>query len=237
MSFWGGYKLNSEFNDNGNSYNEEDVVLDYVSALDSETEEKINDGKQKRLFSNFYDLIETVAFAACFVVLFFGFIARPAKVVGASMYPTLEENDTVIVSDLFMTPKYGDIVVFQNMESRRSDPIIKRVIATEGQWVNIVFNSDRTLTLYVADTKEEVLNCKPVNESGYAVYLTDAVVLSNQEYPVQVPDGHLFVMGDNRNHSLDSRSTDIGFVPEQNIVGRLIVRFLPINKFGKVAMP
>ncbi len=231
--------MNSEFNDKNNRPDDENdnVVLNYVSALDSETEESIRVEKKKRSLNNFYDLIETIAFAACFVILFFGFIARPAKVVGASMYPTLEENDTVIVSNLFMNLDYGDIVVFQNMESRRSDPIIKRVIATEGQWINIVFNADRTLTLYVADTKEEVLNCEPVDESGYAVFKTDAVVLSDHEYPLQVPEGYLFVMGDNRNHSLDSRSNDIGFVPERNVVGRFIIRFMPLNKFGKVAMP
>ncbi len=231
--------MNSEFNKNNNQPEGENtnVVLDYVSALDSEHKEKIKREKQRKSLGNFYDLIETIAFAACFVILFFGFIARPAKVVGASMYPTLEGNDTVIVSNLCANLKYGDVVVFQNMESRRSDPIIKRVIATEGQWVNIVFHADRTLTLYVADSKEELLNSAPLDETNYAIYKTDALVLSDHDFPLQVPEGHLFVMGDNRNHSLDSRSSDIGFVPVRNVVGKFVVRFLPLNKFGKVAMP
>ena len=230
--------MNSEFNSNNNQNSENDnVVLNYVSALDVETEEKIQNKKQQKSLNNFYDLIETIAVAACFVILFFGFVARPARVDGASMYPTLEETDTVIVSNLYTKLEYGDIIVFQNMESRRSDPIIKRVIATEGQWVNIVFNSDRTLTLYVADTEEEVMSCDPVDESAYANYMTDALVLSDHRYPLQVPEGHLFVMGDNRNHSLDSRSSDIGFVPVRNVVGKFVVRFMPLNKFGGVAMP
>lgn len=235
----GGYKLNNDYNNKntGHDGDDDNVVLNYVSALDSETAEKARKEKQKRSLGNFYDLIETIAFAACFVILFFGFIARPAKVVGASMYPTLEENDTVIVTNLYSDLKYGDIIVFQNLETRRSDPIIKRVIATEGQWVNIVFNPDKTLTLYVADSEEELVNAKPIDESNYAIYLTDAVVLSNHEFPLQVSEGHLFVMGDNRNHSLDSRSSDIGFVPERNVVGKFVLRFMPLNKFGNVAMP
>lgn len=220
---------------NGESASE-NVVLDYVSALDEESEKKRTDDSKRKMLEMFYDFIETLAFAACFVLVFFGFIARPAKVVGSSMESTLTEGDTVIVSKLFYEPEYGDIVVFQNRDSHRSDPLIKRVIATEGQWVNIVFHNDRTMTVYVADSLEELDTSEPLDESGYVLFKQDAHITSDLKFPIEVPEGTVFAMGDNRNHSLDSRSTGIGFIPEEHIVGRLIVRFLPLNKFGAVPM-
>ncbi len=183
---------------------------------------------------NVFEIIEMLALACCFVLLLFNYVARPAKVVGPSMENTFIEGDTVIVSDLFYTPKYADIVVFQNLESSRRDPIIKRVIATEGQWVDIQFNSDHTMTVYVADTEEGLDDAEPLDESGYAQFLTDQRVTSAHTYPLQVPEGKIFVMGDNRNHSLDSRSNEIGFVSEENIIGKVLLRILPLNKFGTV---
>ena len=219
------------------SNNSQQVVLDYVSALDKETEEEKAKENNTKPIAMLYDLFETCAFAACFVLLFFGFIARPAKVVGASMENTLAENDIVIVSKVLYEPEYGDIIVLQNRVADRSDPIIKRVIATEGQWVNIIFHADRTMSVYVANSEQELAKAEPLNESNYAIYKRDALVLSDLDYPIQVPDGYVFVLGDNRNHSLDSRSDAIGFVHYRNIVGRMLFRFLPYEKFGTVAMP
>lgn len=217
--------------------NQENIVVDYVSAYDQDMEKEDEKRNTSRPYSLLYDFLETLVFAGCFVLILFTFIARPAKVIGASMESTLFQNDTVIVSDLFYSPKYGDIVVFQNKESSRSDPIIKRVIATGGQWVNIEFHADKTMTVWVANSLEELQSAEPLDESGYAVFKTDAKVTSNQSYPLRVPEGHLFVLGDNRNHSLDSRSTDIGLVSEKNIVGKMLFRIFPLNKLGSVNKP
>ena len=229
-----------EIDTNGISENEEanSVVTDYVSAFDRDLEKKKNERETKSIASSVYEWIETIVFAGCFVLFVFAFVARPARVVGGSMLNTLTEGDTVIVSDLFYKPEYGDVVVFQNIEANRSDPLIKRVIATEGQWVNIEFHSStRTMSVYVADSESELATAEPLDESMYAIYLQDAFVMSGINFPVCVPEDHIFVLGDNRNHSLDSRSMDVGFVNEQNIVGKVLFRAIPLNKFGALYTP
>ena len=223
---------------------QENILLSSDSAVnqpiqngDNESSVDIEKDPQNKsgVLSGLYDCLETMIAAACFVLLLFSFIARPARVEGASMLSTLVEGDTLLVSDLFYTPSCGDIVVFQNHESSRTKPIVKRVIATEGQWIDIRFNDDRTMTVWVADTKEELATAEPLDESDYAQYLTDQRVLSSWSYPLQVPEGCCFCMGDNRNHSLDSRSADIGFVNRENIVGRVLVRIIPLSKFGFIS--
>lgn len=192
-------------------------------------------GGDTAFFSGIYDCFETFLAAAGFILLLFSFILRPARVIGSSMYSTLVEGDRLIVSDLFYTPVAGDIIVFQNHESARKTPIVKRVIATEGQWIDIRFNDDYTMTVWVADTPEALAETEPLDESDYVLYLTDQRLLSSWTYPLQVPQGCCFCMGDNRNHSLDSRSADIGFVNHDNIIGRVLIRILPITKFGIVS--
>jgi len=213
--------------------NEVSVVTDYVSAFDKDIKKLKEDKEKKGILPSLYEWAETVIFAGCFVLLVFGFIARPARVIGSSMENTLSQDDTVIVSDVLYTPKQGDIIVFQNIAATRSDPLIKRVIATEGQWVNLVFHYDtKSMSVYIAETKEALETADALEETDYAIYLQDAFVQSAIQFPVCVPEGCVFVLGDNRNHSLDSRSMDVGFVDEKNIVGKVLFRAMPLNKFG-----
>ena len=101
------------------------------------------------------------------------------------------------------------------------------MIATEGETVDIDFDT-WTVTVTDADGNAKVL------EESYRKLATDARVTSNLEYPVKVGEGQLFVMGDNRNHSLDSRSSQIGLVDENEVIGKVLFRFFPLNKIGTV---
>ena len=168
-----------------------------------------------------------VVLSACLILLIFTFVVRPARVDGNSMQDTLHNGEMLIISDIAYKPKRGDILVFQKINSTHPDPIVKRVIATEGETVDIDFDT-WTVTVTDADGNAKVL------EESYRKLATDARVTSNLEYPVKVGEGQLFVMGDNRNHSLDSRSSLIGLVDENEVIGKVLFRFFPLNKIGTV---
>jgi len=149
----------------------------------------------------------------------FIFLFRVVNVVGSSMVPTLAESDKIIISNVFYTPKYGDIVVIRK-ESFGEEAIVKRVIATGGQTIDIDFDTG-TVTVdgqvlqedYIAELTRE-----PENFTG----------------AVTVPEGSVFVMGDNRNKSTDSRSSLIGLVDEREILGKALLRLFPLSGFGSV---
>jgi signal peptidase I len=145
----------------------------------------------------------------------FTFIIRPVGVVGQSMENTLKNGDKVVICNLNYKPKQGDIIV---LSTKAVDtPIIKRVIAVGGQTVNINYNTGK---VYV-NGKEYDAPIKEKMEQRGDVTL-----------PVKVPKDSVFVMGDNRNNSFDSRYAQIGMVKVKYILGHAIFRLLPLNKFG-----
>ncbi|MDR1116826.1 MAG: signal peptidase I [Oscillospiraceae bacterium] len=169
--------------------------------------------------SEIYDWAQALTFSIVIVVLLFTFFARIIGVEGPSMTPTLMEADRIIISDLFYTPKNGDVVVFRK-ESFMTEPLVKRIIATEGQTVDINFDTNEVF-VDGALLDEEYIN-EPTRRKEDVVF------------PVKVPQGHVFVMGDNRNHSTDSRRQSVGMVDERLIIGRVIFRIYPFNKLGTV---
>jgi len=159
-----------------------------------------------------YDWVQCIVEVLIIGVLCFMFLFRVIGVDGSSMVPTLQDGDQLIVSRLFYTPKQGDIIVFQT-DTFGDDPLVKRVIATEGQSVDIDFSAG---VVYVDD--------EPLTEP-YTAELTYA--RENFEGRVVVPEGCLFVMGDNRNASTDSRSTRVGMVDERCIIGKVFLIVFP----------
>ena len=176
------------------------------------------------------DFFEILLFSVLFVMLIFNFVARLSIVSGTSMNRTLDSGDRVITSGLFYEPEAGDIIVFHQTGDVFNELMIKRIIATEGQYVLLDWDA-----VYVSD--DDIIDeSDRVDESGYA-YIEGGTM---NIYPnsigkvFQVPEGHVFVMGDNRYDSTDSRSPLIGFVDERQILGKVLLRVTPLSKFGAV---
>ena len=188
--------------------------------------------EEKESFSlarELYDIIEILVVAACIVLILYTFAARLCRVDGGSMDVTLADGQMLVVSNINYTPKYGDIIVFHQTSSGigLNEPIVKRVIATGGQTIDIDFTT-WTVTITDKDGTSRVLNEDSYRylDCGYATRLSD------WDYPLYVPEGYLFVMGDNRNNSSDSRSGWVGLVDERRVLGKALVRLTPLSKFG-----
>lgn len=198
------------------------------TAEKEETKEK----KQKKagFLSDACDIIETVLIAGFVILIVFTYILRPVTIDGRSMNPTFSNGDKVFMTDLFYSkPKYGDVAIIDakyahvlNADGTVSEQpgldrkIIKRIIATQGQTIDIDFSTGLV-----------AVDGKALNEN----YIQGATVddLGAFSYPLTVPKGYVFVMGDNRQHSTDSRSDLVGLIPEKCILGHVFFRYYPFN--------
>jgi len=170
-----------------------------------------------------FDWLQCIVFALIVCILVFTFIARTVGVIGGSMENTLFEGERLVISKLFYTPQHGDIVVLRQ-DTFRNEPIVKRVIATEGQTVDIDFEE---CVVYVDGV---ALDEPYTKDYGNYTYYDP----QDFEGEVTVPEGCIFVMGDNRNGSTDSRTESIGFVDTRKILGKVILRIGPLDRIGFV---
>ena len=201
------------------------------------SEEHVEVTEKRSVSKDVIEWLEVISTAVIAVVIIFCFIFRVATIDGNSMRNTLygknkdgEIADKVIITNLGYTPEQGDIVVIsRNVENSvegqqmSEGPIIKRVIAVGGQTVNIDFESG---TVYVDGValKEDYIS-PPTTRSG------------DVEFPIFVPEGYIFVLGDNRSDSLDSRYSQIGengLVDTRYILGHAIFRIFPFNRIGRL---
>lgn len=169
-----------------------------------------------------YEWIQCIVVALICCVLIFVFIARVIDVVGHSMEPTLLDGDKIVITRLTGEYERGDIVVLRK-DTFREEPIVKRVIAVAGQTIDIDFENG---IVYVDG---EALDEPYVNELTY-----DPEDFESYERPLLVPEGCVFVMGDNRNNSTDSRRETIGCVDTRYIMGKVIFRILPFSSVGAI---
>ncbi|MDR3982641.1 MAG: signal peptidase I [Dysosmobacter sp.] len=178
-----------------------------MSEQDKQTAEK--EGR------DLYEWVQALVCSVLTVVLVFTFGIRLIGVDGHSMVPTLQDGDRLLVTTSLLTGdyEYGDIVIIQKGSFAGGEPIVKRVIATGGQTVDIDFE---TGAVYVDGT---------LLEEDYINELT--FVEEGTEFPLTVPEGSIFVMGDNRNHSSDSRDASLGTVDTRYVIGRAVILAFP----------
>ncbi len=163
-----------------------------------------------------YDVIDSLKGAVIAAFVVFCLVFRVIGVEGDSMFPTLHDGDWVAVSGLSLGIDRGDIVI-STQPWERNVPIVKRVIGVSGDKVDIDFDRGK---VYVNDV---LLDEPYINSPTFLSY--------DVQFPVIVPEGCVFLMGDNRGESLDSRSSQIGFVDERYILGEVYFRLYPAGEW------
>jgi len=189
----------------------ENLMLPTINELESELEyEKYRDKYKNILRSTIYILIVVVAISVLLATLMFPVL----KICGKSMNPTLIENDIVLCIKE-KRYKQGDIIAFYY----NNQILVKRVIGSAGEWVNIDINGN----VFIND---KLLNEPYIKEKS----LGD----SDIEFPYQVPENSYFVMGEERENSIDSRNSLIGTVKNEEIIGKILIKIWPLKRIGIV---
>ena len=168
---------------------------------------------------NLMEWYEALISAALVLVLVFSFFFRIIQVDGESMVPTLDNGDKLIVLGAGYEPQRGDVVIVDSYTSY-GKPLVKRVIAKGGDTIRIDYSTG------AVTVNGELLQEDYIAEPTYLGY--------DVEFPYTIPEGTVFVMGDNRNASLDSRSSYVGCIDERDILGKVLLCFLPFSDFGVV---
>lgn len=198
--------------------------------------------QQAPFFKSILEYVELFVLCLSAILLLFSSGLRLCVVSGASMMPTLKDGQLVVTSNVFYQPKTGDVVVFHSTSDtvdRFNEPMIKRVIATQGQTVVIDF-ANKSVTVDGQTLDEDYIQL--IYNGEYSLFAEHHMqYLPSSDgaayrpvFSATVPEGTMFVMGDNRNDSSDSRTSAIGFVDTRRILGKVVLRLTPLEAFGPV---
>lgn len=179
--------------------------------------------EKKSMWQEIFEWVQAIVVAFVIAMFLRTFVFTLVDVSGSSMVPTLHDNDKLFVWRMGSEYKPGDIIIFRPALSENT-PYVKRVIATEGQTVDIRYNVMKDYAeVYVDGVKLEE---DYINEKINASHVGD------MSYPCVVPENSLFVLGDNRNNSSDSRVSYVGMVNLDSVIGKAKCRLWPFNAIG-----
>ncbi len=212
--------------------------MEYLTFTEeAEKQESDKAPKSSRAIRDLFDWLDIIVASIVSVVIIFTLLFRVVTIVGDSMQNTFYNGEKIIITNLFYEPEYGDVVVISRNAGNTTDkltassePLIKRVIATGEQYVDIDFEKGKVYVGYSSNRADMTELDEPYIKAP--TYLEADV-----EFPVYVPEGYVFVLGDNRNDSKDSRFSEIGengLINEKYILGRAVFRIFPINRAGKI---
>ena len=180
------------------------------------------ENKQERsIWQDVYGVLSDLVGCLVFVTILFVFAIRLVGVDGDSMYPTLHDGDRLtLLSNFLYEPEAGDIIVLK-APGFEQGPLVKRLIAMDGQTVDINFNTGEVFV-------DGELQVEP--------YINDLTTrYEGMDFPLTVPEGYVFVLGDNRLHSSDSRDPSVGCVDKRYVLGKALQVIYPISRFGGVS--
>ncbi|MBO5448124.1 MAG: signal peptidase I [Ruminococcus sp.] len=223
-------------NDNTEKINEGEASGDTSGKFGEVSEEDIRQAKEAEpedikekpsinVVNEILDWCESFVFAMFIVILIFTFFFRVVLVDGDSMNDTLIDKDRLVMTHINYTPEKGDIVVINSEVIGKT--IIKRVIGTEGDQIKVDYTQN-TVTVNGEEISGEHNKEVMVDTGLFDI----SFQTSEGVYEYEVPDDCVFVMGDNRNNSKDSRA--IGFIPEDDVLGKAVLRLFPFNGIGFV---
>lgn len=208
----------------------DDFQISINFSGEEKTEEPLPEKKEYKYDPNkpraidwVFDFVEMFVFVLIAVMVLTSFFFKHSVVEGESMLNTLVEEDHLIISDLFYTPERGDIVVFEDYSTALKKAVVKRVIGLPGETVTVKVNSAGAYEVYIDG---EYL------DEPYAYNDIQDYAPGTGEWIVG--EGEVFVLGDNRFNSTDSRDPRVGTIDIDCILGKVLFRFMPFDKFGKV---
>ena len=199
-----------------------------------------NNNKKKSIHEEILGVIESALVTWFVVMMIVTYLVHPVNVIGISMQPTLNPDDKVLMLAVMFDISYGDIVIINNDIAYLIDEqglvkeeppapslnecIVKRVIACGGQTINIDFDNGK---VYI----DGVVKDEPFIEDVISGRMKNPKDEAFKEYPLTIPEGYYFVMGDNRNNSSDSRHKSVGLIKKEQICGKAVVRYSPFLDF------